>query len=410
MEKLRIAGALVLTVSALCVSGCKQEVVKAAPPAPPKVVVAKAIQKEVVPYEIRTGTLSANQTVNVLPKVNAFVETIPFRPGQFIQAGAVLFTLDKKTFQSELDQAKATLAVRKSDVEVAKAQLAVAKANLQNADDEWARQDRLQKQQATSEKDYLNAKNNQRGAAASVQAAEAALGSADAAVLAADAAVAAAQVNVNYCTITSPMAGKVDINNVDVGDLVSPASAKSLTTVREIDPIKVDFSLNESFVVDHLRKKGLDKEGKPAVPVKVSLGDENDFRYDAMLDFASNTNDQATGTLPVRATAKNPDFKLYPGLFVRVKLNLDPLPNAIVVTESAISRDIGGDFVWVIQPDNTAEKRYIKMGPLVEKLRVVQSGLKADETYVVQGIQRVRERAKVTPEAAGDAAATQPAK
>lgn len=416
MNNLRIERVLLLAVCGLSVlAGCKKEVVQSAPAAPPTVVVAKAQQREAVPYEIRTGTLSANQTVNVLPRVTSFVETIPFTPGAFVDTKTPLFTLDSKPFKSQLDQANGTLAVRKSDVEVRKAELAVAKANLKNADEELGRQERLQKQNATSEKDLMNARNAQRAAAANVDSATAAIESAKAAVEAAVAAVAAAQINLDYCTITAPLAGKVDTNAVNIGDLVSASGQKSLTTIREIDPIKVDFTLSEPMVVELIQKKGIDRSKKPAYPVKVSIGDANDFRNDATLDFVSNTVDQATGTVTVQATAKNTDLKLYPGLFVRVKLDLAPIPNAIMIAEDAVSRDIGGDFVWVIKSDNTAEKRYIKLGALVEKLRVVQSGLAADETYVVQGIQRVRDRAKVTPKAAGETptsqpAATQPAK
>jgi RND family efflux transporter MFP subunit len=410
MNPVKISSIAAILFTAALLAGCEEKKVQeAALVALPTVVVAKAQQKDVVPYEIRTGNLSANQTVNIVPRVSAFVETIPFKPGEFVKAGAVLFTLDNKPFKSQLDQAKSTLEVRKSDVEVSKAQLAVAQANLQNANDELSRQERLEKQQATNEKDLMTARNSQRAAVASVDSAKSAVAAAASAVEAAVAAVAAAQVNVDYCIVTSPMAGKVDTNKVEIGDLVGTAGQKPLTTVREIDPVKVDFSLDEPLVVSLLQKRGMDRNRMPAVPVKVSLGEENDFRYEATLDFVSNTLDQATGTITVQATAKNPDLKLFPGMFVRVKLDLDPLPNAILIVESSVSRDIGGDYIWVIKPDNTAEKRYVKLGTLVEQYRVVRSGLAADETYVIQGIQRVRDRAKVTPQAAGKAATTKPA-
>jgi membrane fusion protein, multidrug efflux system len=395
---------------AMLLGGCEPPAQQAAPAAAPTVVVAKVQQRDVVPFEIRTGNLAANQTVTILPRVSAFVETIPFKPGDFVKAQTVLFTLDNTPFRSQLAQAKSTLDVRKSDVDVRKAELAVAQANLLNATDEMDRQERLNKQQATNEKDLMSARYNQRAAVAAVDSAKAAVASAVAMVDAAVAAVAAAQVNVDYCVISTPLAGKVDINNVNVGDLVVTTGQKPLTTVREIDPIKVDFTLSEPLVVEYLQKRGMDPNRKTAIPVKLSLGNENDFRYDAVLDFVSNVLDQSTGTVVVQATAKNPDLKLYPGMFVRVKLDLPPLPKAILVSEASLSRDIGGDYVWVIKPDNTAEKRYVKVGTLVDQFRVVQSGLAADETYVVQGVQRVRDRSKVTPQPAGDAPTTNPAR
>ncbi|HEX2973972.1 MAG TPA: efflux RND transporter periplasmic adaptor subunit, partial [Tepidisphaeraceae bacterium] len=158
-----------------------------------------------------------------------------------------------------------------------------------------------------------------------------------------------------------------------------------------------------------LKDHPMDPNKKLAIPVKLSIGAENDFRYDATMDFVSNTVDQATGTVAVQATAKNEDLKLYPGLFVRVKVNVRALKDAILVREDAVGRDIGGDFVWIVKPDNTAEKRYVKLGTLVENQRVVQSGVAANEAYVAQGMQRVRDRAKLTPRAPEEVAATQPA-
>jgi multidrug efflux system membrane fusion protein len=380
MRILAIAG----TGCAIACGGCAKKdaegtSVPAAPP--PSVVVAKVDHVDVVPYEIRTGSLSANQYVKILPRVAGFVETVNFQAGKFIDANTVLFTLDSKPFKAKLDEAEANLAV--------------ARANLQNAKDELARQERLQAQNATAEKDLLNARNNQRAAVASEEAAKA--------------AVEAAKLNVDYCTISSPIKGKVDVNSVDVGDLVGPTGQKPLTTVAEIDPILVNFTFPEGLIVNYLREHPI-QPGKPlSMPVKLSIGTENDFRYDATLDFVSNTLDPATGTIAARATAKNPDLKLFPGLFVRVKVDLSPLKAALLVQQQALGRDIGGDFVWAIKPDNTAEKRYVKLGPVIENKRVVQSGLSPDETYVVQGTQRVRDRGKVTPKSETAASTTAPA-
>lgn len=386
----------------------KKQVQQGPPPAPPTVVVSEAAKRDVIPYKILTGNLEANQTVNVLPRVSSFVETIPFKPGEFIKAGTVLFTLDSRTFKAQLDQATAALGVAKSEVDVKKADLGVAKANLQNAADELDRQERLQKQNATSEKDLVNARNNHRAALANVEASTAAVTSATTAVDSATAAVAAADVNYKYCTITAPIAGKVDTNTVDLGDLVGPQTTKPLTTVREMDPLIADFSFPEGLIVEFLKKNPIQPGKKLAKPVKVSIGDENDFRFDATLNFVSNTFEQATGTIAAQAEVANKDLKLYPGLFVRVKVEIDPLPGAVLVNQDAVGRDIGGSFVWVIKQDDTAEKRYLKLGAEWEKQVIVASGLESGERYVVQGMQRVRDRAKVTTKLAGEGPATRP--
>src|SRR5438045_3822458 len=177
---------------ALACGGCKgkkdDDGAGAVAPPPPTVVVAKVDHLDVVPYEVRTGSLSANQYVKILPRVAGFVETVNFQAGRFIDANTVLFTLDSKPFKAMLDEAEANLAV--------------SRANLQNAKDELARQERLQAQNATAEKDLLNARNGQRGAVASEEAA--------------NAAVKAAKLNVDYWTISSPIKGKGDGNPVHV--------------------------------------------------------------------------------------------------------------------------------------------------------------------------------------------------
>jgi biotin carboxyl carrier protein len=163
---------------------------ESAPPAtPPSVVVEKAIPRDVVPFQVFTGSLSANQYVKILPKVSGFVQTVNFTPGAMVKTGQTLFTLDRKPFEAQLDQAKADLAVKD--------------ANLQNATDERDRQERLAKEQATSEKDLLNARNAYRAAVAAVEAGKA--------------AVESAQINLDYCTINSPIGGKVDVNSVEIG-------------------------------------------------------------------------------------------------------------------------------------------------------------------------------------------------
>lgn len=365
-------------VATMAVAGCaKKEAGPAVAAAPPSVVVAAAEQRDVVPYDVRTGSLAASQYVKILPRVNGFVETIPFTPGTFVKAGTVLFTLDAKPFKAALDQAEANL----------KAQ----EAALQNARDEADRQERLAKQDAATEKDLMNARNNLRAAGAARESAKA--------------AAEAAKVNLDYCTISSPIDGKVDTNNVDVGDLVNMGGQKPLTTVAQIDPLKVNFTLPEDFIVAYLKEHPVNPQNRLAVPVKIAVGTENDFRSDATLDFVSNTLDQSTGTVAVQATVKNTDLKLYPGLFVRVKVNLSALKDAILVREDAVGRDIGGDYVWVIKPDNTAERRYLKLGLRLDNTRVVQAGMTAGETYVMQGMQRVRDGAKVTPKSA-DASAS----
>jgi RND family efflux transporter MFP subunit len=375
---------VLITGLAMPLAGCnKEKAEQAQAPAPPTVIVAKSEQRDVVPYEIRTGSLSANQYVKILPRVSGFIETINFSPGAFVDAGTVLFTLDSKPFKAKLLQEEANQKMRE--------------ANLRHAQDELERQEQMFKEGVSSTKELADARNAQASAAAAVEAAKA--------------AVLTAQINLDYCTITSPIKGKVDTKAVDVGDLVGPPSQKPLTTVAELSPIIVNFTLSESLIVQKLKEQPVNPSRKTSIPVKLSIGTENGFRYDATLDFVSNTLDQATGTVAVQATAKNEDFKLYPGLFVRVKVDMAPFKNAILVREDAVGRDIGGDFIWIVKPDNTAEKRYVKLGTLVGNVRVVQSGLAANETYVAQGMQRVRDRAKLAPKAAEqEVASTQPAR
>ncbi len=363
---------------ALSLGGCKRNApVAATPLKAPSVIVSHPVQKDVAPYAILTGTLAANQSVTILPQVNGFIKTIDFKPGEVVKTGRVLFRLDDRAYKAALDQAVANLGVQQ--------------ALLQNAKDERARQERLAKEDATNEKDLLNARNNERASLASVEAAKA--------------AVEAAQVNFDYCTITAPIDGKVDKNEVDIGDLVGPGpSQTALTTVASLDPIFANFTLPEDILVDQIKTIGLKNDGAMNYPVQLSLGAENDFCFNAVMDFVSNTLDSSTGAISARATAANKDLKLYPGLFVRVKITGKTQGNAVLIREDSLSRDIGGSYVWVIKSDNSAEKRYVKLGAVYDdNMRLIVSGLSGQETYVIDGTQRCRERSKVTPKPVGEA-------
>jgi RND family efflux transporter MFP subunit len=306
-----------------------------------------------------------------------------FTPGTKVEKGELLFVIDPREYQAELNAANA--------------ELRSAEAQLKRAEIEFKRAEKLFKQKAGAETDVVKWRGQRDVARADV--------------LRAKAKVEKASLNLSYTQVTAPITGRVGRNLVDLGNLVGEREPTLLTTVTRYDPMYAYFNLNERDLLKAMamnRNKIQEKEIDPAeepvseadIPVFLKLANEEGYPHQGELDFAESGVDKETGTLQLRGVFPNPGPApvLIPGLFVSLRMPVDKRDNALLVTERAIGSDQGGRFLLAVNSENMVEKRPIRMGQLVDGLRVIEEGLQPDDSVVVNGLQRARPGAKVDPE------------
>lgn len=344
--------------------------------APPmEVSVAVVPEREITEWDEYTGRLEAVETVEIRPQVSGYLQQVNFEEGRDVKKGDVLFVIDPRPYQAELDRALA-------EVERARTAATLAGTDL-------GRAEKLVATRAISQEEF-----DQRRAA---------VVSAEAAVKAAEAAVAVARLNVSYTRVTSPINGRVGRAEVTVGNLVTgglAGQATRLTTVVSLSPMYVYFEAAEQ---DYLKYIDLARSGQRplsrehANPVLMAVGNEEEFSHEGYMDFVDNRVDAGTGTLLGRAVFPNPDQYLVPGMFVRVRLAGASQYTGTLINDRAILTDQDRRYVLVVGEGDVLEYRAITTGPIVEGLRAVREGLKAGERIIVNGLQRVRPGMTVTP-------------
>jgi multidrug efflux system membrane fusion protein len=344
------------------------------PPAP--VTVAAATTEDVPFYIDAVGRIVAREVVSVQPQVSGRVVKIQFADGADVKAGEVLFSIDARPFQAQLNQAEANLAE-------AQAALNLAKTN-------FARVENITDPRAVSRQDYDTKKN--------------AVDIADAQVRQNRAAVERARLDLEYCTIRAPIDGRAGQRLVDVGNIIS-ANNRALLVIQRLDPIYADFTVTEhdlSAVQRNMARRTL--------RVEVSLPDETGEPRRGNLTFLDNAVQEGSGTVKLRATIPNADRRFWPGRFVKVRLVLDSRPQAVLVPASAPQMSATGSFVYVVKQDSTAELRPVKLGQRQGDFVVVDEGLKSGERVVVRGQLGVTPGGKVRIPSSGDGSpgATQP--
>jgi RND family efflux transporter MFP subunit len=339
------------------------------------------LRRDVTAYQDFTGRTSSVQRAEVRARVPGFLQRMNFAPGDMVKKGQLLFLIEPEPYQAQRDQAEAAL---KS-----------AEANRDRAQSDLERLEEAIKTNAVSQQDVTRAR--------------AELSQAEAAVLNSAALLAQAKIQLAYTEVRSPVAGKVDRNLVDLGNLVGQGEATLLTTVVQVDPLWVYFDLPETIVLQmlaDLRKMGIKFTEEGARPdteglLKFFVGTQVDegFPHEGYLDFLSNAVNAATGTVEVRGVVPNDHQLLLPGVFVRVRVPGRLLSDAILVSERAIGTDLGGKYVMVVGEENMVEQRYIELGPREDDgFVVVIDGLEGDEEYIVNGLLRARPGFPVTPE------------
>ncbi len=414
-----LLGLLWLAAGLLDACERKKEGSAAALPAaqpPPAVVVAEVMRKTVPIYSEFVARTDAKETVEIRARVQAFLEAQHFTEGTVVKKDQLLFTLDKREYEAQLQQAKAQLAKATADLAFAKDQATVksAKANLEvslarlgKAETDERRLKPLAERRAVPQQDYDTAVANLDAARADVESRRATLSTAEvnqksgieqgeAAVQAAKAAIAQAELNVGYCTIRSPIEGLIGKREVSPGNLVGKGEATLLDTVSSIDPIRVYASISEA---EYLRFEALRKKGRlgAGAGLDLVLADGSVFPHKGRVVITDRAVDVKTGTLSIIAEFPNPEALLRPGQFGRVRAAAEVAENAILVPQRAIQEIQGAKSVLVVGADNVVALRTIRPAETVGDLLIVRDGVKPGERVIVEGIQKARPGGKVNP-------------
>ncbi len=344
------------------------------PTEPNTVAVAAPFIQDVVSYDEFTGNLTAVEAVDVRARVEGYLQQVAFEDGAFVKKGDLLFVIEPEVYIAERDRARAAL-------QSAEAERARAEQDYQRAL-EAIKSDAVSKQQVSTYKAQRDM--------------------AEAAVLSAKAALAQAELNLSYTRIESPIDGKISRNYVDEGNLVGAGENTLLTTVVKLDPVYVYFYAGESEYLDYTKNVRQELAAEPnKLPLYLSLANKEDYDHTGRLDYMDNKVDPETGTIQIRGLVPNPNNKLYPGMFVRLRVPTKTIHDAVLVQARAIGTDLGGKYLLVVDENNYIRHRPVELGPQEGQLRVIASGLSAGETYVVSGLQFVTPgtQVKAVPEA-----------
>jgi RND family efflux transporter MFP subunit len=365
------ARAVLMLVAAAGIAACGQDNRYAAPP-PPKVTVAAPIEQEVIRYFEATGNTAAVNTVDLVARVQGFMQAISYTDGDYVKKGTPLFTIEPEPY--------------KLKVESARASVASAKANLKQSEAEYQRQADLVTRQVSTQANYDKALAQRDANQADLQSAQA--------------NEQQAEINLSYTNVVAPFDGIVTARQVSIGQLVGANTTTVLSTIVQIDPIYANFTVSERDVLEvraNLAKAGRTTADLLGLAVEIGLQTESDYPHEGKLDYIAPTVDPSTGTLAARATLQNADRILLPGYFVRVRIPSRPQP-ALLVPDIALGSDQGGRYVLVVNKDNMVEQRRVDPGPLRGELRVIEKGVTKDDRVVVGGIMRAIPGQKVDAE------------
>src|SRR6266700_3218000 len=363
------AATAILAVALL--AGCEQN--SFVPPPPPKVEIAVPVQRAITRYLEATGKTAPIKTVDLVARVQGFLQSIDYKDGDFVKEGTPLFTIEPETYKLKLEQAQAAEAG--------------AQASVKQAEADFKRQSDLVARQAVSQATLDTSTSARDNAQANLQQAQANTKIAD--------------VNYGYTKVSAPFDGIVSAHLVSIGELVGVASPTQLATIVALDPIYVNFNVNEQDVLrirDEARRRGMTVNEIRQLAVEIGLQTESGFPHKGKLDYISPTLNQSTGTLAVRGVLSNPDRVLLPGFFVRVRVPIDQEQNALLVPDVALGSDQSGRYVLVVNGENIVEQRKVRIGPIEGDLRVVESGLKPDDSVVIAGLLRAIPGQKVDPQ------------
>ena len=365
---MRVKREILITAAAgvaLTLAGCKQPPSAAAPAKPPSIPVAEVVVRQVSPSVEFTGSLAAVKQVELRPRVAGYIQDVSVREGLVVEKGETLFLIDPRVFQAEVKAATARLHAAEAAATLARA--------------EYARAEQLFAQKVIA-RDRLDT-------------AGSALDANKAHVEAAKAALETAQLDLSFTRITAPIRGRVSRALVTEGNYVA-SGGTPLATILSTDPLHVYFDVDERTYLQSLAA-GQFKRAQPA-NVKVALLTDKGYARTGRVDYQANAVDRTTGTVRLRAVVDNPDGRLAPGLFAKVKLETGAAQAKVLVADHSIGTDQGRRYVLVVGKDGVTESRAVELGPMVDGLRVIEQGLQPGERIVVKGL--VRPGMQVTPQ------------
>jgi RND family efflux transporter MFP subunit len=350
--------------AALLTGGCRNA--EEPPKPPPPVTVAHPAERPVTEYVDLTGTVGASKSVQLVARVSGYLDSVNFTDGSFVDAGQLLFLIEPQQYEQ---------------------QVALNEANLLQCQSEYDRQLELVKQQATSKSNVEKWLSSRDQAKAQLEL---------------------AKINLGYTRVTAPFAGRIGARQVDPGNLVGASSATVLATVEQLQPIYVNFSMNERDALhfhQEMQRLGMAvKANVGKTPVLVGLHTEKGYPHQGVLDFVDNEISTSTGTIALRGLLKNEDRALFPGLFARVRIPLGEPHPMLVIPNASIGNDQQGDFVYVVEAGDVVARRSIERGPLTDEGCAIRSGLTAQDQVIVNGLLNARAGEKVTPTQAAPAA------
>ncbi|MFC3551961.1 efflux RND transporter periplasmic adaptor subunit [Lysobacter cavernae] len=354
-----LALAASLLVAAIATACSSQAEPTAAMPAP-EVSVATVLSKEVRQWDDFTGRVSAIETVELRPRVSGYVERVAYQEGQEVNKGDLLFVIDQRRYKAQLAQAQAELERARAEARLAQTQDVRAQA--------------LVEAKAISREEFETRR------AATTQG--------NAAVHAAQAAVANAQLDLQFTQVRAPISGRIGRALVTEGNLAQ-ADTSLLTTLVSLDPVHVYFESDErSFLrYQELARKG--ERTRTSNPVRIGLANEQGYPHEGTVDFVDNQVDPTTGTIRARAVLRNPDRVFTPGLFARVQIEGSGQFKASLIDDKAVLTDQDRKYVYVLGPKNTALRKDVVLGRMIDGLRVVSSGLTPTDKVIVHGVQKV---------------------
>lgn len=354
--------------------GCKKSTAQQVPP-PAQVTVAAVEQQEIVEWEEFTGRTEAVERVDVRPRVSGHIQKVLFQSGQLVKKGDVLFQIDPRWHQAEFNRSEA-------EYEQAKVRVATAEREAKRMKDLLANKAISAEEGEQRESKFQEAK---------------------AGLLAAQAARDSVKLDLEYAEIRSPIDGRVSRALATEGNYVSglAGNATLLTTIVSVDPIHVYADVDENALLKFnalSRGNKLTSNADGKVPVELQLGDEEDYPHRGSIESFDNRVDPNSGSILLRAVFPNPDGRIIPGLFARIRIPASEKYQAILIDERAIGTDQAQKFVLTLSATNTVEYRSVKLGSIVNGKRIIREGLKTGEQIVVNGLARVRPGMPVTPQ------------